>query len=132
MIPLPPLVLMVEDDPDTAALFKAMLLGEGMEVVICSSGSQALTWWQNSTRPPNLLVLDVGLPDANGLDICRELSGYKDKGPLPPVMMLSADGDPRMPGLCQEAGVGVFLDKLRDMDRFLRIAKDMISRDHGQ
>jgi DNA-binding response OmpR family regulator len=114
-----PLVLLVEDDPDTAALYEALLHAEGMEVVRCGDCQQALTWWRATERRPNLMVLDMRLPDGNGLDLCQEITENYEALCLPPIMVLSAHGDPRLPSRCRQAGAQAFLDKLEGLDRFI-------------
>lgn len=121
-----PLVLLVEDDPDTAALFTAMLRGEGMAVVHCGDCRQAKEWWRAARRGPDLMVLDIRLPDGSGLDLCREFLEPPQEVPTPPVMLLSAHGDPRMPGRCRQAGAQVFLDKLGDLDNFVATARSLL------
>lgn len=122
------LVLLVEDDADTAALYVAMLSAEGMEVTRRADQKAARLWWEQSKRRPDLVILDVRLPDGTGLDLCRELTAHDG---CPPVMVLSAHGDPRMPGLCRQAGAQEFLDKLRDLDRMVDSVRQLISL-HGQ
>ncbi len=43
----PPLVLVVEDDHDTAEFYRALLGAEGLAVEVCRSGQQALAWWES-------------------------------------------------------------------------------------
>ncbi len=126
MTPPRPLVLLVEDDADTAALYLAMLSSEGWEVACCDSAKTARAWWSESPKPPQLLILDVRLPDSNGVELCQELTAALNSDSGPAVLMLSAHGDPRMPGLCRKAGARAFLDKLRDLDRLVDTAKRLL------
>lgn len=119
----PPLVLLVEDDADTATLYIAMLSAEGWLVVSCENGQKAREWCSNTQDPPQLMVLDVRLPDTNGVELCQELINALPGDYRPAVLMLSAHGDPRMPSRCRKAGARAFLDKLRDLDRFVDTAK---------
>jgi DNA-binding response OmpR family regulator len=119
-----PLILLVEDDADTAALYSAMLAAEGMEVVHCADCAEALRWWLKASRRPDLMVVDMRLPDGDGVELCRSL--LTQEPAMPPIMILSAHGDPRMPSLCQRAGAAAFLDKLSGMDRFVDTARGLI------
>jgi DNA-binding response OmpR family regulator len=121
-----PLVLLVEDDADTAALYQAMLSSEGWEVACCNSAQTARQWWSESPKPPELLILDVRLPDSNGVELCQELTAALRSESGPAVLMLSAHGDPRMPTLCRKAGARAFLDKLRDLDQLVDTAKRLL------
>jgi DNA-binding response OmpR family regulator len=113
------LILLVEDDEDIAALYGDVLTSEGMELVLCRSREQARNWLQRTQRRPNLVVLDVRLPDGNGLDLCCELGNLGLGQPHPPVLVLSAHGDPRMPVLCKQAGASEFMDKMEGLDQLL-------------
>jgi len=126
----PPLVLIVEDDVDTAALYSAVLESEGMQVVHCAGRQQASSWWSNTARCPDLVVLDVRLPDGSGLDLCSELGHADHAKPLPPVLVLSAHGDPRMPSRCKQAGASAFLDKLVSLDNLVKKAKELINNNY--
>ena len=123
-----PLIMLVEDDADTRALYKALLVDEGMEVITFGDGRSCLEWYLSASRRPDLMILDMRLPDTNGLDLCQELRGNHGSD-NPPVMLLSAHGDPRMPSRCRKAGVAVFLDKLRDLDQVVPTAKKLLGLD---
>ncbi len=123
----PALVLLVEDDLDTAMLYQAMLNSAGIEVVHCPDCHEAKRWWADCWRLPDLLILDVGLPDGNGLDLVSQIPSRPELGPLPPVIVLSAHGGPRLPTLCQAAGVDVFMDKLAGLDHLVQTAARLIS-----
>jgi DNA-binding response OmpR family regulator len=119
-------VLLVEDDPDTAALYQALLIAEGMEVIPCGNCQQAMAWWRASERRPDLMVLDMRLPDGNALELCQEFSEIGQALFPPPIMVLSAHGDPRLPARCRQAGAKAFLDKLDTLDHFISTAWRLI------
>lgn len=121
-----PLVLVVEDDPDIAVLYQALLQAEGLEVALCSNRKQALLWWSQSARLPCLVVIDVRLPDCNGLELCQELMERPESNERPAVLVLSAHGDPRLPLLCRRAGASAFLDKLSGQDLFLSTVRQLV------
>lgn len=121
--------MLVEDDADTRALYEALLVDEGMEVITFGDGKSCLKWYLSTPHRPDLLILDMRLPDTNGLDLCQELRGNHGGRRNPPVMLLSAHGDPRMPSRCRKAGVAVFLDKLRDLDKVVPTAKKLLGLD---
>lgn len=64
-------VLVVEDDPDILELIRLHLAKEGFEVVCCQNGQQAIE--RIGATRPDLVVLDLMLPDLDGLDICRQV-----------------------------------------------------------
>lgn len=82
-----PRVLLVEDDPAIARSVLYALERDGMHVTHCLLLADARQ--QLDVAPPDLLLLDIGLPDGSGLTLCRE---QRKTGALP-ILILSAQGD---------------------------------------
>src|SRR5690242_4948652 len=80
-----PRVLVVEDDSDLRRQLRKGLDEEGFEVVPVARGAEALTAAMND--PPDVLVVDIGLPDADGRDVCQALRAH---GIDAPVLFLTA------------------------------------------
>jgi two-component system, OmpR family, response regulator len=74
-----------EDDPDLRSVLDRALRGEGLEVHLAMTGHEAVQAF--STSPPDLLVLDIGLGDADGRDVCQALRSH---GVDAPVLFLTA------------------------------------------
>ena len=83
-------ILVVEDEADLAELVAINLRGAGHDVTIAHDGSTAMAELQRAQ--PDLLVLDVMLPDMSGLEICRRLRRNPQTVRLP-VVMLTARSD---------------------------------------
>ncbi len=81
-------ILVVEDNPDLAFGLRNNLEIEGYEVAVAHEGSTALT--QAEQFSPDLIVLDLGIPDPDGFRVLRTL---RDRGDDVPVMILSAAGE---------------------------------------
>ena len=81
-----PLLLMVEDDAQIRRFLRAALEAEGYRLQECETASEALA--QASARQPDLILLDLGLPDRDGLDVIR---GVRQSSPVP-IVILSARG----------------------------------------
>jgi DNA-binding response OmpR family regulator len=77
-------VLIVEDDPNTAALVATYLSREGFATRVVNDGGQALDLVRR--EPPGFVILDVMLPGADGWEICRELRRNSEV----PILMLTA------------------------------------------
>jgi len=82
-----PVVLVVEDDPAIAGLLDMYLRKEGFRPLIAGTGVRALELAQQ--HDPVLAVLDVGLPDLDGFEVCRRLRQRSDV----PVLFLTARDD---------------------------------------
>ena len=86
----PPRILLLEDDPAIARTAAYALEREGLVVTHVLLVGEARTLAQQAPRP-DALVLDIGLPDGNGLDLCRELRQHADAALRAlPILILSA------------------------------------------
>jgi two-component system catabolic regulation response regulator CreB len=79
-------ILVVEDEPSILANIVYSLETEGFEPHGCLTGEQALVVFNRGA--PDLVILDVGLPDLNGFDLCRTLRKQSDV----PIIFLTARG----------------------------------------
>lgn len=87
----PPRILLVEDETAIAETLQFALTREGMQVRHCRLAQEAQALLARETV--DLLVLDVGLPDANGLDVLRQLRQAAGPTSTLPVMLLTARGE---------------------------------------
>ncbi|NIQ94051.1 MAG: response regulator [Desulfuromonadales bacterium] len=83
-------ILIVEDDKDIVELVRYNLEREGFQVVAVGDGLTGLA--QVKKSPPDLLLLDLMLPQLSGLEICKELRRDEKFARLP-ILMLTARGD---------------------------------------
>jgi two-component system phosphate regulon response regulator PhoB len=83
-------VLIVEDEPDIRELLVFHLEREGYQVMKCKSGAEGLRLAR--TVPPDLILLDLMLPEMDGLEVCRRLRQDPVTRALP-IVMLTARGD---------------------------------------
>ena len=102
---MPGSVLLVEDEENLASLIEAYLGREGYGVVLASSGGAALELLD--AEAIRLVVLDLNLPDMDGLDLCRQIRARSDV----PIVMLTARDEPadRLSGL--KAGADDYIGK---------------------
>ncbi len=82
------LILVVDDDPDILKVLKANLEIAGFEVATATNCAE--TWQFINKRIPDLIVLDLMLPDGDGMDLCRELR--KRHISIPVIMLTARDG----------------------------------------
>jgi len=83
-------ILVVDDEPDLLELVRFNLSQAGFAVETASNGRDALAKLRRS--PPDLLVLDLMLPDVSGNDICRQVRADPQLAELP-ILMLTAKGE---------------------------------------
>ena len=79
-------VLVVDDDPTVSDVVRRYLERDGFVVESAADGAATLA--AAAARPPDLVVLDLGLPGVDGLEVCRQLRSH---GPVP-IVMLTARG----------------------------------------
>jgi diguanylate cyclase (GGDEF)-like protein len=84
-------VLIVDDSPDALALAKARLGKEGLDLV-CADGGKAGLEMAASARP-DLILLDLDMPDMSGFDVCRALKADSELCMIP-IIFLSGSGGP--------------------------------------
>jgi DNA-binding response OmpR family regulator len=98
-------VLLVEDEENLASLVRAYLEKEGYHVISVTSGAEALRAVEG--EPVRLVVLDLNLPDMDGLDVCRQI---RTRSSVPVVMLTARDEEPdRLAGL--ETGADDYIGK---------------------
>jgi two-component system phosphate regulon response regulator PhoB len=83
-------ILVVDDEPDLLELVRVNLRGAGYEVETAETGRDALELLRRS--PPDLVVLDLMLPDVSGTEICRRMRMEPELAELP-IIMLTAKAD---------------------------------------
>jgi DNA-binding response OmpR family regulator len=80
-------ILLADDDADMVDVTAYALRREGFNIIVATDGAQALRRWESDQ--PDLVLLDVGMPRMNGLEVCRKIRQSSET----PVIMLTAAGD---------------------------------------
>ena len=80
------LILVVDDEPGIARALTAALRARDHRVAVATTGAEALT--EVATRRPAVIILDLGLPDIDGIEVCRQLRHWTDA----PIIVLTAEG----------------------------------------
>jgi len=101
-------VLIVEDEEDAAELFAEMMRVSGFRVLKTSSSTPALTMM--SAEKPDLVILDIMMPEISGLDILRQMRRDPALADIP-VVVVSAKSMPADIKNGMEAGASMYLSK---------------------
>src|SRR5262245_28826981 len=83
-------ILVVEDEPDLAQVLAYNLADAGYEVTVTAEGRRALAL--AADQPPDVVLLDLMLPDMSGLEVCRKLKAAERTRDVP-VVMVTARGE---------------------------------------
>lgn len=118
-------VLLVEDDPAVSAVVRSGLGPAGYELL--HAGNCADGWRIFEAARPSLAVLDVGLPDGSGVELCRRIRSHPDLAPTP-VILLTAKGEieDKVGGF--EAGADHYLVKPFQVDELRFWAEALLRR----
>ena len=124
-------ILLIEDDQKLAEMIRDYLGDSGFKVTIAGNGTDGFSFLEKQSF--DALILDLMLPDMNGLDICKTLQGGDHNTP---ILMLTAKGDPMDRVIGLELGADDYMPKpfeprelLARIRAILRRGKN-IMRDH--
>jgi two-component system KDP operon response regulator KdpE len=98
-------VLVIEDEPAILRFLRASLVAQGFRLVEATSGDEGLR--QAATRQPDIVVLDLGLPDVDGLEVIRRLREWT----AVPIIVLSARGQESDKIAALDAGADDYVSK---------------------
>ncbi|HYP47602.1 MAG TPA: response regulator, partial [Thermoleophilaceae bacterium] len=117
-----PRVLVVEDDGDIAGVLRRSLDKEGYEVRVAGDGLAALE--ESGVFEPDAVVLDLGLPKLDGVEVCRRL---RDEGDVPILILTARDAlDARVEGL--DSGADDYLVKPFEREELLARLRALMRR----
>jgi two-component system KDP operon response regulator KdpE len=100
-----PVVVIIEDEPQIRRFVRSALEAEGWQVFEADTARKGLS--EAGTRKPDLLVLDLGLPDGDGLEVIRDVRGWSGV----PIIVLSARSDEADKIAALDAGADDYLTK---------------------
>ena len=115
-------VMVVDDDKNICELLRLYLEKEGFEVQLASNGAQALDMFRND--PPDLMLLDVMMPELDGWQVCREVR----KQSACPIIMLTAKGEVFDKVLGLELGADDYVVKPFDAKEVMARVKAVLRR----
>ena len=101
-------VVIVEDEPDAAEMFGEMMRVTGFDVVKLNSSTPAIS--TITAEKPDLVILDIMMPDVSGLDVLRYMRGEPDLKDIP-VILVSAKSMPTDIQEGMNAGASTYLTK---------------------
>jgi two-component system KDP operon response regulator KdpE len=121
-----PRVLVVDDEPQIVRGLKIVLRSAGYAVEAAETKAQALA--ALASRPPDALVLDLVLPDGQGVEVCREVRRWSGL----PILVLSAVGDEREKVRALDAGADDYVTKPFGTDELLARLRAVMRRSADQ
>ncbi len=126
---MPKKILIVDDDLDGLKLISLMLQRHGYEVITANAGNQAIVIANNEL--PDLVILDVMMPDMNGYEVCRRLRANPTTQPIPIIMFTAKTMiDDKVAGF--EAGADDYLTKPTHPAELASRVKAVLQRSNSQ
>ena len=116
-------VLVVEDEKHIAEGLKINLSRQGYDVKLCHTGTKALELWKS--YEPDLIVLDLMLPELDGFKVLENIRLYDEKLP---ILILSARDAIEDKIRCLKKGVDDYMSKPFDLDEFLLRVERILKR----
>jgi DNA-binding response OmpR family regulator len=113
-------VLLVEDNEDTASALALLFELEGIGFRWTRSGAETLGLLSGSTRHPDVMMLDLTLPDMSGVQLVSQLAGM---GSVPPVVLYSAASTDELQRAAQQTGAAAILRKPCDTRSIVQTAR---------
>jgi DNA-binding response OmpR family regulator len=115
-------ILVVDDDTNICELLRLYLEKDGYEVLIANDGASAVKKFQEEN--PDLMILDIMLPELDGWQVCREVRKFSDK----PIIMLTAKGETFDKVLGFELGADDYVTKPFDAKEVLARIRAVLRR----
>jgi two-component system, OmpR family, KDP operon response regulator KdpE len=100
-----PIILLIEDDPQIRRFLRASLVTQGYELIEAGTGREGLAL--AAAQVPEVVLLDLGLPDIEGLEVIKQLRSWSSV----PIIILSARGQERDKVANLDAGADDYLTK---------------------
>ena len=100
-----PVVILIEDEPEIRRFLRASLTGHGYRLFEATTGAEGLR--EAESRQPDIVVLDLGLPDIDGLEVIRRLREWTGM----PIIVLSARGQEQDKITALDAGADDYVAK---------------------
>ena len=116
-------ILLIDDDQKLATMLASWLATRGVALTTCHTAAEGIATLRR--RRFDLLLLDLMLPDADGLDVCRTVRTHD---PDLPVLMLTARGDPTDRVIGLEVGADDYLPKPFDPRELLARTRAILRR----
>lgn len=120
-------ILIVEDERAVARGLEYGLANEGFDVLVAENGQKALDLAR--TKNPQLILLDIRLPDISGFDVCRQLRG---EGARLPILMLTARDEAIDKVLGLELGADDYVVKPYDLRELIARIRALLRRAYGE
>ena len=117
-------ILVVEDNETGRRLLNAILSASGYVVLIAETGASAIKLTQEERKKPDLILLDIRLPDISGLEVARMLKSSPSTCNIPIIAVTAMPGDARK---IMESGCSAYVSKPINVRDFTVLVETFLS-----
>ena len=121
---MPAKVLIVDDDPGIRMLLSKFLQREGYETVMAENGLEGVEFAKK--HQPDLIIMDVVMPQMDGLTAARLIKFYKPLSEVPILFLTAKDAEKEIE-LAQEVRAEVYITKPFDVRQVIQVVKEILS-----
>jgi CheY-like chemotaxis protein len=121
---LPDKVLIVDDDPGIRMLLSKFLQREGYETIMAQNGLEGVEFAKK--HQPNLIIMDVVMPQMDGLTAARLIKFYKPLSDVPILFLTAKDAEKEIE-LAQEVRAEVYITKPFDVRQIINVVRETLS-----
>ena len=122
-------ILIVDDDPNLMMCTQEILQTAGYLVMTASTGQMALDWLANSR--PDLVLLDVGLPDMTGIEVCKKIKSNSATRRIPVIILTAFRDNQTKMKTTLNAHADLFLNKPIENKELLDAIKKILEKTSG-
>lgn len=120
-------ILVVDDDPDIVTAITAGLTDTGAAIKTASDGNSAVTLAEQLA--PDLVILDIMLPQKSGFLVLEQLRQKMSKGKMPKIVMITGNQGQRHRQYAEALGVDEYLNKPFRMERLLEVTQKLLKKE---
>ena len=117
-------ILIVDDDPESAASIRFLLEKNGFQTVTATTAAETTQYLE--TRFPDLILMDIVLPDIPGTELCKALKQNKNLATIPVILISGLRNSPETREKSLSAGAAEFLPKPLTMEKLLAAIRSVL------
>lgn len=125
-------ILLVDDDATILQLITTVLERDKYHVITASNGPESLDRFR--AEQPDLIVLDIAMPEMNGFDVARQIRAFEEQESRPrtPIILLTAYARSFYLSASNETGIDSYLTKPIEPDKLLKHIRRFLDPDSGE
>jgi len=117
-------ILLIEDDPGEAKMYERLFTMEGFTVIVSNNGADGET--KAKTANPDIILLDIMMPQKNGYDVLMALQSDENTKKIPVIMLTNLSGKENEQSALDMGAVQYVIKSDTDPKRLVEIVRDVL------